>query len=86
MSKVLITGTSGFIGRALASAMSAQHDVLCMSRKNPEMDLPWIQGEFSSCEDLRQLDDKPIDVVIHLAAVIGGRSERDCMLVNVETP
>lgn len=84
MSTVLITGASGFVGRVLASAMSTQHDVVCMSRKYPELDLPWIRGDFSSSEDLRQLDEKTIDVVVHLAAVTGGCLERDGMLVNVE--
>lgn len=84
MSAVLITGASGFIGRALANTMSAQHDVLCMSRKNPDLDLHWIQGDFGSPDDLRRLDDNSIDVVIHLAAGIGGCPERDSMLVNVE--
>ena len=84
MSTVLITGASGFIGRALATAMSVHHDVLCMSRKNPGLDLSWIRGNFGSFEDLRQLDDHSIDVVIHLGAVLGGCLERDGILVNVE--
>ena len=84
MNAVLITGASGFIGRALAAAMAASHDVICMSRKNPGLDLPWIRGEFGSFEDLRQLDGKEIDVVVHLAAVTGGCLERDGILVNVE--
>lgn len=84
MSTVLITGASGFIGRALAASMSVQHEVLCMSRKDPALDLPWIPGEFGSFEDLRRLDGYPIDVVIHLAAVTGGCLERDGMMVNVE--
>jgi len=81
---VLITGASGFIGRALATALSARHDVLCLSRKNPGTALSWIRGDFGSFEDLRQLDKRPIDVVIHLAAVTGGCLERDGILVNVE--
>ena len=84
MSTVLITGASGFIGRALANAMSVEHDVLCMSLKNPDLDLHWIQGDFGSCEDLRRLDDNSIDVVIHLAAVTGDCLERNGILVNVE--
>ncbi len=84
MSTVLITGASGFIGRALAAAMSVSHNVLCMSRRNPDLNLPWIKGDFGSFEDLRQLDDKRIDAVIHLGAVTGGCLERDAMLVNVE--
>ena len=84
MSTVLITGASGFIGQALAKSMANTHDVICMSRKNPELTLPWVRGEFDSFEDLRQLDDQRIDVVIHLAAVTGGCLERDGVLVNAE--
>lgn len=84
MSKVLITGASGFIGRALATSMSARHDVCCMSRKDPSVGLPWIRGDFGSFEDLRRLDGRPIDVAIHLAAVKGNCLERDGILVNVE--
>ncbi len=84
MSTILITGASGFIGRAQAVAMSRNHTVLCMSRKRPAVDLPWIRGEFGSFEDLRQLDRYAIDVVIHLGAVTGGCAEHDGILVNVE--
>jgi UDP-glucose 4-epimerase len=84
MSTILITGARGFIGKALAAAMATRHRVLCMSRGNPRLDLPWIRGEFGSFEDLRQLDGESIDAVVHLGAVTGGCAERDGMLVNVE--
>ena len=84
MSTVLITGASGFIGQALATSMSAEHEVLCMSRRNPGLGLPWIRGNFGAFEDLRQLDEQTIDAVVHLGAVTGGCLERDGMLVNVE--
>ena len=84
MSTVLITGASGFIGKALAASMSERHDVICMSRNSPGANLTWIRGDFASFEDLRQLDGKAIDVVAHLGAVTGGCLERDGMLVNVE--
>lgn len=84
MSTVLITGASGFIGRALAPAIAAHHQVLCMSRRDPGLDLPWIRGDFGAFEDLRQLDGYAIDGVVHLAAVTGGCLEREGMLVNVE--
>ena len=64
--------------------MSEHHNVLCMSRKNPDLTVPWIRGDFGSLEDLRQLDEHRIVVVVHLAAVIGGCQERDGILVNVE--
>ena len=84
MSTVLITGASGFIGRALAPAMATHHQVLCMSRRDPGLGLPWIRGDFGAFEDLRQLDGYAIDGVVHLAAVTGGCLEREGMLVNVE--
>ena len=84
MSAVLITGASGFIGRALAAPMAQGREVVCMSRRDPELGLPWVRGEFGSFEDLARLDDRSIDAVVHLASVTGGCSERDGILVNVE--
>ncbi|MBT3344937.1 MAG: NAD(P)-dependent oxidoreductase [Gemmatimonadetes bacterium] len=84
MSSVLITGASGFIGQALAASMAQAHDVLCMSRKDPGLDLEWIGGDFGSFEDLRQLDDRDVNAVIHLGAVTGGCTEHDGIMVNVE--
>ena len=84
MSTVLITGASGFVGKALAVEMARDHTVVCMSRSRPDLNLPWVRGDFGAFEDLRQLDAYPIDVVVHLGAVTGGCSERDGMMVNVE--
>jgi nucleoside-diphosphate-sugar epimerase len=84
MSTILITGVSGFIGKALAEDLAGRHQVIGLSRKDPGLKLPWIRGDFGSFEDLRQLDRHPIDAVVHLAAVTGGCLERDGILVNVE--
>lgn len=85
MSNILVTGASGFIGKALATALAPHHQVICMSRHAPGLTgLPYLRGDFGAFEDLRQLDRYPIDVVIHLAAVTGGCLERDGILVNVE--
>lgn len=84
MSSVLITGASGFIGSALACSMAPKHDVICISRRNPGLDLLWVRGDLAAFEDLRQLDRYDIEVVVHLAAVTGGCLERDGILVNVE--
>ncbi|MEI8196727.1 MAG: NAD(P)-dependent oxidoreductase [Phycisphaerae bacterium] len=85
MKTVVITGASGFIGRALAQALAPQYEVVAISRKNPELErVAWVRGEFGSFEDLRALDKWRIDTVIHLAAVTGGCLERDGILVNVE--
>ena len=76
MSTVLVTGASGFIGKALAQALAADHRVLCMSRANPGLDLPWVRGEFGSFEDLRRLDGHAVDVAVHLGAVLAAAAQR----------
>jgi len=84
MSTVLVTGASGFIGQALSLSLSREHSVVCMSRQDPDLGIPYVRGEFHAFEDLRRLDKYAIDVVIHLGAVTGGCLERDGILVNVE--
>ena len=84
MSTILVTGASGFIGQALAVSLAENHEVICMSRRNPGLGLPWVRGAFGAFEDLRQLDRYPLEGVVHLAAVTGGCLERDGILVNVE--
>ena len=87
MSKILITGTSGFIGNALAKTITenSNHDLVCLSRS--PTDLPGatiIQGDFSDPKELRKLDPHHgIDTLVHLAAVVGGSSEEDGLRVNV---
>jgi nucleoside-diphosphate-sugar epimerase len=84
MSTILVTGASGFIGQALAVSLAQDHEVICMSRRDPGLGLPWVRGVFAAFEDLRQLDRYRLDGVVHLAAVTGGCLERDGILVNVE--
>jgi len=84
MSTILVTGASGFIGSALSQSLAENHNVVCMSRRRPELDVPYVAGACHSFEDLRKLDAYDIDVVVHLAAVTGGGSEHDGILVNVE--
>ena len=55
-----------------------------MTRTGSDQPGEWHKGYFGSFEDLKQLDDIPIDAVIHLAAVTGGCIEREGILVNVE--
>lgn len=80
---VLITGASGFIGRALVKRLAEQHFVIALSRKKVERASAYVEGAFDSETDLSKLDPFPIEAVIHLAAVTGGCSEEEGLAVNV---
>jgi len=84
LSTILVTGASGFIGKSLSRKLAENHQVICLSRKDPRLGLPWVKGAFASFEDLTQIDSYQIDTLVHLGAVTGGMTERDCVLVNVE--
>jgi len=84
MAHILITGTSGFIGHALAPSMAAEHDVVCMSRQPTDVEgVTEIRGDFTSPDDLALLDPYGIDVLIHLAAVTGLGTEEEQLRANV---
>ncbi len=84
MARTLITGTSGLIGHALAQSMAEKHDVIGMSRQATDVQgITAIQGDFTSPDDLAQLDSLEIDVLIHLAAVTGLDREEEQLSVNV---
>ncbi len=81
--RVLITGTSGFVGAALARSMSGTHDVVCLSRRPTEVDgVEALEGDFATEEGIA-LVQGGVDAVVHLAAVTGAGTERECMGVNV---
>lgn len=84
MSTILVTGASGFIGQALCETLSKAHQVVALSRKDPQTGGSFVRGDFAQFEDLRKLDAYRFDAVVHLGAVTGGCSERDGILVNVE--
>ena len=82
--RVLITGTSGFIGRALAADMAADHEVVCLSRQPTEVaGVEVVVGDFTRGEDLHRLDRWDFDALVHLGAVTGAGAEADLMRVNV---
>ena len=84
MSRILITGTSGFIGHHPAQAMAKNHEMVCISRKPTEVKgVVAIQGDFTSPADLQKLPPHPMDVLIHLGAVTGGGTESEQLRVNV---
>jgi nucleoside-diphosphate-sugar epimerase len=85
MPTVLITGASGFIGSHLVRSLENDHAVIALQRRRPtgESRARVVRGEFHSFEDLRKLDEFKIDVLIHLAATVGGCSEEEGLGINV---
>lgn len=87
MSRILITGASGFIGSALARTLSLSHvqEPICLSRQpTDQLGTISVRGDFSVPDELQKLDRfGKIDILIHLAAVTGGGTEEECLRVNV---
>ncbi len=84
MKTILITGVSGFIGRALAQALASTHQVIGLSRKAVAIPgVTTLTGDFAEPHDLTKLNDYTIEVLIHLGAVTGGCNEEDGLRVNV---
>ena len=82
--RVLITGTSGFIGQALAENMAAEHEVACLSRQPTAVDgVEKIAGSFTDTDVLTRLSEWDFDALVHLAAVTGSGTEADLMAVNM---
>jgi nucleoside-diphosphate-sugar epimerase len=62
--KILITGDAGFVGRAFHRALDNKgHDITGIDIANG-----------IDCRDFFKKDDTKYDVVIHLAAIVGGRA------------
>ncbi len=86
--RILVTGASGFIGRALCAQLLEQgHDVAALVRREgsqPAGTRP-LSGDLGDGARLRELvsDERP-ECVVHLAAEIASqRSERKLREVNV---
>ena len=79
----LVTGAGGYIGAALLEELAKQQvPVVGLSRRaraRPGM----LRCDFTSDNDLHELDGLQIDRVCHLGAVTGGCSEEDGLVVNV---
>jgi nucleoside-diphosphate-sugar epimerase len=70
MSKILITGATGFIGSHLVKLLQGRHEIIVLSRRRPGPllggGIAWLGGDLSERLDFSKLPDK-VDVVIHLA-------------------
>ena len=93
MRHVLITGGGGFLGRKLATALSARADVarITLFDQAPMPDLPpkatAIVGDLLAPGMLARIAPPDVDAVVHLAAVVSSGAEPDFdlgMRVNID--
>jgi UDP-glucose 4-epimerase len=68
--KVLITGASGKVGRFVIREVATAHDVVLMSRSQPDSEfsrLSWIQGDLNSFADCEQAV-QGVEAIQHIGA------------------
>ncbi len=77
MSRILITGAAGYIGRQLAERLAADHQVLGVDVRVPD-GLPFDcrQGDIRDPALARWVADHGTEVVVHLAAVLEDSGDR----------
>ncbi len=96
--RVLVTGAAGFVGQALVAkhlaplAQGGHCDVL-LSDHAPSATCPqqvrWECGDVADPQLWDRLMKEPVDLVVHLAAIVSGRAEADPVLgrrVNLIAP
>jgi nucleoside-diphosphate-sugar epimerase len=70
MSKILITGASGFIGTHLIKLFEGCHEMILLSRRQRDSivkrGIRWLNIDLSEPSDFSKLPDE-VDVIIHLA-------------------
>lgn len=82
---ILITGGSGFIGLHLSQYLKKDYDITVYDIKNPgDNDIEFILGDINDGKKLLQAC-HGIDIVIHLAAVVGVKNTEDDPITTLNT-
>ena len=72
--KILITGHLGFVGRSFLKYFNGKHEILGIDLK-----------EGNDCRDYFKQSNQVFDLVIHLAAIVGGRETIENEPLSVAT-
>ncbi len=77
MSRILITGAGGYIGRLLGERLVRGHSVLGLDvRVAPGLPFECLQGDIRDPSLADLLRERGIDTVVHLAAVLEDSGDR----------
>jgi nucleoside-diphosphate-sugar epimerase len=88
--KVLVTGGTGFIGRALISELAKSgYEIFALVRKTSKIEplkafgVNFIYADITDKDSLDKVLDYKIDVIFHCAALVEGRSLKKLRKANV---
>lgn len=73
--KLLVTGSSGFVGRRFLEMAPTDWEIICLGRSKPDsLTGRWIQCDLSDQKSIesaaKQVSDEMFDAIIHLAAFV----------------
>ena len=80
--RVLVTGGSGYVGRAVVARLCERHEVIVFDRVRPEAEVAFVPGDIL---DLPRLTSAfaGVDAVVHLAAIPAPGRDPDDRLMEV---
>jgi len=86
--RVMISGSTGFIGKHLVSELASDHELICLARNRDSLSAPSGRVEVVECDFSKGVDTailpSCVDVIIHLAQAIGSfpGKARDLFAIN----
>ncbi len=88
MTKIFLTGATGFVGRCLLPRLAEFDRVICLSRKPPQLgefkqkNIEWLPGDLADSASLPRAM-QGAETVVHLAALTGKARPEQYERINV---